>query len=111
MTKLNLKKLKEVGENATEGPFCYQEPGHKGAPDYVKDPSIRRGSIVYTALSKDVDLRFFCEARNNWQAMVETLESAKYHFEFMRESTKDGKLEIDGGVIDVNKWLERFEDD
>lgn len=98
--KINLKKLKEVGEMATEGPWVVS--GNFGD---IRKPLDEKGRAPYVLFLETgawwencSDAAFAVLARNNWANMVKALEEAKR----MAENALDDDSQV---------FLERFEDD
>lgn len=112
MKKLNLKKLREVGDKATEGPWEY-DGVYLGGNFYPEQPHFEKTKIpgkVTPTDQRDIttstpeDGEFIREARKNWEAMIEALEEA---YELIMNNNFENVRIDDESCY----WLERFEDD
>lgn len=108
--KLNLKKLKELGEKATEGPWASV---YDGGNDYSigpgDDPQEKQVFSHYSREFKNPDIEWVIKARNTWEEMIGALEEIREIIrEFKNHRYIDNSALLD---IDIDRWLERFEDD
>ena len=109
---IDLKKLKEVGEKATEGPWQEGEDGwdvlHKECKDVDCQDYDCVDHVSDPFLSQE-DFDFVIEARNNWDAIIkeiETLREAKKEAEEMFKVMAD--MEPQTKTYSWNKWLEKY---
>lgn len=105
--KINLKKLKEVGEKATEGPWV-----NSGTYGDIRRPLDENGRSPYVLFleaggwwENSSDAAFSVLARNHWTQMIEALEEANKALE---EATCMAGNALDD---DSQVFLERFEDE
>lgn len=109
MKKLNLKKLKEVGEKATKGHW----ESSKDGTSFIAHQIHEDGEVDFQLLqgweTKD-DCLFACAAKNNWDQMIEALEKQD---ELLEEAKEIISLLSDDVDFDTqpSKWLERFRDE
>jgi len=104
---LDLKKLKEVGEKATEGPWIILE-----RDDNRKNPLIGKDNTSVCTVwdagiskAKDEfkgnDRSFIMESRNNWSTMIEALEEAE-------EIIDDLIAHGDGDISVAQYWRNKY---
>lgn len=117
MNKLNLKKLREVGEKSTEG---HWEASNDGTA-FIAHQCSEDGDFDFQLLKgwdRKEDCEFSCVARNNWEAILDALEEAKELIKKAERVCDEELLEeikfhgyFPSGVVNpFSKWLEGFED-
>lgn len=113
---IDLKKLKELGEKATQGPWEGDEMSISGGYEMTKYGLVwydivvvdeRRLSDYYSLpdnTPENVD--FIVEARNNWEEIIRALEEAKKHFE--EQIKDDGPFPTNQCLDFEHDWLEKY---
>lgn len=74
--KIDLKKLKEVGEKATKGRWESADDGMCFIAHQISED----GDVDFQLLKswdRKEDCDFSCEARNNWEEIIQALEAFK----------------------------------
>ena len=109
MSKINLKKLQEVGDKATEGPWHDDHDLYDSGAIYGRDGCVVSAHHDGNYIS-DIDWHgnkeFVMESRNHWDEIMEALEEAK---EIIKGDEFQGRN--DDETVAVEKWLGRFEDE
>ena len=107
---INLKKLRQIGDKATEGPWEHHnydvmEKPHVVAPKLWDGKSHCDGSFDIPCTYENAE--FIAEARNNWTKMLDALEEAKRLIQSMADA--DDVFEDD--MEDSYVWLQSFEEE
>ena len=111
---IDLKKLREVGDKATEGPWdsyslpCCPDMG--GVSNKGKDCDIYKsetdGRYVHPITIEDAE--FVEEARNNWTAMLDALEEARIMLLEVNRMFPNAEF---GGTLTTEEWLSKVKGD
>ncbi len=107
---INLKKLRQIGDKATEGPWEHHnydvmEKPHVVAPKLWDGKSHCDGSFDIPCTYENAE--FIAEARNNWTKMLDALESAKENFEGILEHVRLAPEWQES----IELWLQQFEEE
>lgn len=131
LVKLNLEKLKKIGEKVTEGPWRADEDyncriytsaeelpkgrtyGYGCDETFVCDLNDGEYHEYLDIREQQANAKFIVEARNNWNAMIAALEEAKALLQVCTNlEVLNTQKPIYVSYLDITKeWLERFEDE